>query len=348
MSLARFILRRALLTIPILIGVMALSFVLLRLAIPPNVIIFQRLPDRCFALTPRCQEMYDIEYHRLGFDKPIFVQFLIFVQDLLFGNWGYSFLLVEDSSVKDIIMQRFPRTLELTIISFIISIIIGVKLGIITGSNRNKKRDKVSRFLTYAALAIPPFIGAIYFSYMAAFQDIKLFPFFGYKSPGVGNPPAITNARILDCILTGNWFILGDYLYHITIPMTAMIIFQLSIIFRHTRSSMVGVLQEDYIRTAYAKGCKKKQIINHHALKNALVPSITMISYAFPKIFAGFIALEVAFQLPGLGDLFYHALYRGDYAVIIPIIYVVSITVIILNFLADIIYATLDPRIRLR
>lgn len=341
MNLAKYIIRRALLVIPVLIGVIAVSFILLRLSIPPDRIILQRLPRRW------TMEMYEFEYKQLGFDKPIFIQFLIFVKDLFIGNWGYSYIFIPDSNVKDIIMQRLPRTLELTILSYLISIIIGVKLGLFTGSNRNKKKDKSLRFITYAAMAIPPFIFAMFFCQMAAYKDLRLFPFFGYKTLGLGDPPVYTNARIIDCVLSRNWLLLGDYLYHIFIPMTAMVVFQLSIIFRHTRSSMIGVLQEDYIRTAYAKGCNKRRVINHHALKNSLGPSVTMISFAFPKIFAGFVALEVAFQLPGLGDLFYRAISRGDYAVVIPIIFLIAITVLIMNLLADIAYAVIDPRVRL-
>jgi peptide/nickel transport system permease protein len=250
--------------------------------------------------------------------------------------------------VRDIIFQRLPRTLEIAIICFIIAIIIGTKLGLITGSKRNKLTDKSLRFFTYITIAIPPFIFAIMFSQLSAYENLFIFPAWGYKSPGMPDPPAITNARILDCILSGSWVILADYLHHLVIPMTAMIIFQLSVIFRHSRSSMIGVLQDDYIRTARAKGCTEKMVVNNHALKNALGPSVTMISFAFPKIFAGFIALEVAFQMPGIGDLFYRALLRGDYAIVIPIIFLVSIIVLILNLIADIIYAALDPRIRLR
>ena len=341
MSLSKFILRRVLLSIPVLIGAIAVSFILLRTAITPESIVWSRMPRRW------TQEMWDAEWIRLGFDKPIFIQFLVFVQDLFIGNWGNSYHIVGDSSVRDIIFQRLPRTLEIAIICFIISIIIGTKLGLITGSKRNKLRDKSLRFFTYIAIAIPPFIFAIMFSQLSAYENLFLFPAWGYKSPGLPDPPAITNARILDCILSGSWFLLADYLHHLAIPMTAMIIFQLSIIFRHSRSSMIGVLQDDYIRTARAKGCTEKMVVNNHALKNALGPSVTMISFAFPKIFAGFIALEVAFQMPGIGDLFYRALLRGDYAIVIPIIFLVSIIVLILNLIADIVYAALDPRIRL-
>ncbi|NHJ25832.1 MAG: ABC transporter permease [Candidatus Lokiarchaeota archaeon] len=341
MNLVKYIIKRACVAIPVLIGVIAVTFILMRLAIPPERIVTQRLPPRW------TWDMYELEYHRLGFDKPLIVQFLVFVQDLFLGNWGYSYIIVADSSVRDIVMQRLPRTLELAIITYIISLLIGIKLGIITGANRNKLRDKKIRILTYVGMSIPPFVLAIFFSQMAAYQDVRLFPFWGYKSPGMPNPPAITNGRILDCILTGNWYILGDYLYHIFIPMIAMILFQLSIIFRHTRSSMIGVLQEDYIRTAYSKGCTNRKIIHQHALKNALGPSITMISFSFPKVFAGFVALEVAFQLPGIGELFYLALRRGDYAVVIPIIFLIAIIVLLMNLIADIAYSIADPRIRL-
>ena len=126
MSLAKFILRRVLFSIPVLIGVVAISFVLLKAAIPEQNIVLQRMP-RSFTW-----EIYEREYSRLGFDKPVFIQFLVFLQDLFLGNWGESYTFVGDSSVRDIILQRLVRTMEIAIICFIISILIGLKLGIIT------------------------------------------------------------------------------------------------------------------------------------------------------------------------------------------------------------------------
>ena len=341
MNLPKYALRRIIISIPVLLGVLALTFTLMKLACPNDVIVYQRLP------LPFTQEDFDREYSLLGFDKPIIIQFLVFVRLMFTGDWGTSMIVVMDSSVKDIIFQRLPRTLELAIICYIISTYLGLKLGVITGSNRGDKSDKVTRIIAYLGMSVPPFVLAIFFSQLAAFEDIRLFPFFGYKTPGIGNPTAITNGRIIDCILTGNWLILGDYLYHLIVPISAMIIFQFSIIFRQIRSNMINVLQYDYIRTAYAKGCKEKTVNNKHAFKNALGPSISVIAMSFPKIFAGFIALEVAFDLPGIGQLFFLAFQSLDYALIIPIIFICAIIVLIFNFLADIICAIIDPRIRL-
>lgn len=341
MNLPKYALRRIIISIPVLLGVLAFTFALMKLACPDEVIVYQRLH------LPFTQEDFDREYSLLGFDKPIIIQFLVFVRLMFTGDWGTSMIVVMDSSCKDIIFQRLPRTLEIAIICYIISTYIGLKLGVITGSNRGNRSDKVTRIITYLGISVPPFVLAIFFSQMAAFEDIRLFPFFGYKTPGIGTPTAVTNGRIIDCILTGNWVILGDYLYHLIVPVSAMIVFQLSIIFRQTRSSMIDVLQSDYIRTAYAKGCKEKTVNNKHAFKNALGPSISVIGMGFPKIFAGFIVLEVAFDLPGIGQLFFLAFRSLDYALIIPIIFICAIVVLIFNFLADITYAMVDPRVRL-
>ncbi len=324
-----------------MIGVLAISFIFMKLACPEEEIIFQRLT------LPFTQEDIDAEYHALGFDQPLIIQFLIFIKIMFTGDWGSSFKVVMDSDVKEIIFQRLPRTLEITIICYILSTLIGIKMGLFTGSNREKNTDKISRIITYVGISIPPFVLAIFFSQMAAYQNIRIFPAFGYKSSTVGNPPAITNARILDCILTGNWIILGDYLYHLVVPLSAMIVYQLSIIFRHTRSSTIGVYQEEYISTAFAKGCTEKMILNKHVLRNALTPCINMISMGFPQILAGFIVLEVAFDLPGIGQLFAWAFSVGDYAVLIPLIFMLAIIVLIFNLIADIANAIIDPRIKL-
>jgi len=293
------------------------------------------------------QELWDAEFVRLGFDKPVFVQYIIFVSDLLSGNWGYSMTIVPDSPVWDIILQRLPRTIEITVICLIISIFIGIKLGKIGASNRNKRKDNIPRIITYLGASIPAFLLATLFIQMTLTTGTKIFPFFGYKTPGIGDPPTITYSRIIDCILTGNYEILLDYLYHLFVPLSAIIIVNLSTFTRLTRSNMLEVLQKDYIRTAWAKGCSEKKVYRNHALKNAVLPTITAISLSIPRIFGGMVVIEVAFLLPGMGYLFYRSFTKLDYGIFIVLLYLFGLIAIISNLIADISYAIIDPRIRL-
>lgn len=267
--------------------------------------------------------------------------------DLLSGDWGFSVIIVQNSSVWDIILQRLPRTLEITVICLLISLFIGIKLGKIGASNRNKTKDNVTRIVTYLGVSVPAFLLATLFIQITLSTGTKIFPFFGYKSPGIGDPPTITYSRIIDCILTGNYEILLDYLYHLFVPLSAIIIVNLSTFTRLTRSNMLEVLQKDYVRTAWAKGCTKKKVYGKHALKNAILPTITAVSLSVPRIFGGMVIIEVAFLLPGLGSLFYESLTRNDYGIFIVLLYLFGLIAIISNLFADISYAIIDPRIRL-
>ena len=171
MNLPKYALRRLLISIPVLIGVLALTFILMKLSCPDDVIVYNRLH------LPWTQEDFDWEYSKLGFDKPLIVQFFVFVKLMFTGDWGASFAIVMGSSVKELIFQRFPRTLEIAIICYAISTFLGLKLGVLTGANRGKNPDKISRVIAYLGMSIPPFVLAIFFSQLASSEDIALFPF---------------------------------------------------------------------------------------------------------------------------------------------------------------------------
>ena len=341
MNLIKYIIRRIFTAIPALLGVLVITFFISRKIMSPGDIVLSRLPFRF------TEKMYYAEFARLGLDKPIIVQFFIFMGDLFSGNWGLSTTIIPDSPVWSIILQRLPRTIEMTVLSLIISTILGTKLGKIGGSNRNKSKDYTIRIITYVGVSIPAFLLASFFLQFTLQTGTIIFPFYGYKTPGVGNPPTITYSRIIDCIITGNFDILLDYLYHLFIPLSAITFIQLSEFTRQTRSNMIEVLQEDYIRTALAKGCTKKMVYGKHALKNALPPTITAISLSIPRIFGGMVVIEVAFMYPGMGYLFYESLTRLDYGIFIVLIYLFGVIAIISNLIADITYAIIDPRIRL-
>ena len=341
MNLINYIIRRILIAILVLFGVLTLVFFISRMIMPAEDIVLSRLHF------PFTDAQYYAEFARLGLDQPLFVQYIIFMGDLLSGDWGYSITIVSNSQVWDIIIQRLPRTIEITVICLLISIFIGIKLGKIGASNRNKTKDNVTRIITYFGVSVPAFLLATLFIQITLSTGTKLFPFFGYKSPRMGDPPTITYSRIIDCILTGNYEILLDYLYHLFVPLSAMIIVNLSTFTRLTRSNMLEVIQKDYIRTAWAKGCTKKKVYGKHALKNALLPTITAISLSVPRLFGGMVVIEVAFLLPGLGSLFYESLTRNDYGIFIVLLYLFGLIAIISNLIADISYAILDPRIRL-
>jgi peptide/nickel transport system permease protein len=296
---------------------------------------------------PFTMEQYELEAARLGLDKPIFIQFLIFFQDVLTGNWGFSQTLVANSEVWVIINQRLPRSAEIMIITMVISTYLGIKIGKRTASKRNKTLDVIVRMIFYIFVSMPAFVLAFFIISTLLVANIDTLPFFSYKSPGIGDPPPVTYSRIIDSIIAGRFDILVDYLAHLLIPVSAMIIVQMVIIAKQTRSSYITVLNLDYIRTAYAKGVPMKDVLSTHSLRNVLPPVVNVIAMGFPAVFTGTVVLEVAFELKGLGQLFHEALQYLDYPIIIALVFAFGIIVIIFNILADLTLTFLDPRIKI-
>ncbi|MHA1254857.1 MAG: ABC transporter permease, partial [Promethearchaeota archaeon] len=223
----------------------------------------------------------------------------------------------------------------------------GFKLGKISAAHRNSKRDDVVKIFTDIFVSIPAFVIITYFMQLYVATPLKILPIFGYKTAGFPEPPQITYSRILDCLISGNVYLLFDYLWHLIVPVSGLTIVQLVRISRQMRASMISTLEEDYIRTANAKGVKRRHVLKKHALRNSVTPVIVVSGMGFSAVLGGMIAVEVIYQLPGMGKLFYDAISGADYNLIIASVWVFSIVVIIFNFFSDVIIAALDPRIKL-
>ncbi|MFX1385190.1 MAG: ABC transporter permease, partial [Promethearchaeota archaeon] len=177
---------------------------------------------------------------------------------------------------------------------------------------------------------------------------IRIFPLYGYKTAGYPEPPTITGIRSIDCLISGNWYLFIDYIWHIIVPVATMTIIQMVILIRQTRASVINALQSDYVQLAKAKGNPEKKVTNKHILKNALPPVITTASMQFPIVVGGMVAVEIIYNFIGLGYLFQHAIIMSDYPLMIAIVFVFSLIVIISNFIADILVLLIDPRIKLK
>ena len=340
MSLIRYIIRRLLIIIPTLLVILVITFFITRM-LPGDPAMLRMHPRATY-------EEYLIERARLGLDQPIFIQFLVFLGDLFSGNWGISYSVGRDYPIWLLISQKLPMSLEIMAISMMIAIIFGIKLGKVSGAHRNTKRDSITRIITYIFVSIPAFVIVTFFMQLYVTTSLKILPIFGYKTIGYPEPPPITFSRILNCLLSGNIYLLTDYLWHLIVPVSGLAIVQLVMISRQLRASMISTLEEDYIRTAYAKGVKRRQVIKKHALKNSITPVIVVSGMGFSAVLGGMIAVEVIYQLPGMGKLFYDAISNSDYNVIIASVWVFSIVVIIFNFISDVLIAVLDPRIKLK
>ncbi len=340
MKLFKYILKRILISFASILGVITIAFFITR-ALPGDPI-WDRLPQWA------TYQDYLEEVAYLGFDKPIHIQYLIFMKNILIGNWGLSLTIALKTPVWDIIFAQLPRTLEIMFISMSIAIFFGLRLGKISAANYKKSKDTIIRIFTYIMISIPSFVVLIFIMQLYVHTPFRIFPLYGYKTPGYPEPPIITHIRLIDTLISGKLYLFFDYVWHLIVPVSALTIVQLVVIVQQTRGKMLEVLQKDYINTAIAKGCRKKDVLKRHALKNAATPAIIVSSMGFPIVLGGMIAIERIYNMQGLGALFFLAIESLDYPVIVACIYVFAIVVIIFNLIADIFVAIIDPRVKLK
>jgi peptide/nickel transport system permease protein len=175
---------------------------------------------------------------------------------------------------------------------------------------------------------------------------IPIFPATGFKDMRFSDPPFVTGFRLIDALIAGKFYIIGDYLYHLALPVLCLSFITLASITRHTRSSMLEVLELDYIRTARAKGCTEKSVMNSHALRNSLIPTVTVVGLNLTNLMAGAVLAEVSFSLNGIGQLLLKAILVADYWVINALVFLMAIVFVFINLVVDIMYGIIDPRIR--
>lgn len=336
MSMIKYIIRRTLQLLPVLFGAITLTFILSRLL--PGDPVLAHL-GRVFT-----QEQYDYQLRLLGLDRPILEQYFLYLGRLFTGDWGVSSQ-YRGIPVWDIVTERFFRTFDIALFSVIIASFLGIKTGVISATHRNKAKDTFLRGFALVGVSIPVFWMGMLFQYLLTWQ-IKLFPAIGYKTSGIGDPPSITHFRIIDCLLSGNIHMLIDYIEHLILPVLCLTIITLASITRQTRSSMLEVLEQDYVRTARAKGCKEKDVINTHARKNALIPTMTIIGLNFGGLLGGAVLTESTFNLHGMGELLIIAITNVDYWILNGIVFITTLVFIIINLGIDVLYGIIDPRIR--
>jgi ABC-type dipeptide/oligopeptide/nickel transport system permease component len=337
MSMIKFIIRRLIAMIPVLFGTLTLVFILSRLM--PGDPILAYLPEG--KVDP---VLYAQMRHNLGFDLPIYVQYFKYLGDLFVGNWGYSISINKGQDVWSLIMQRLPRTVDIAIFSMLIAGFLGIKTGVISAVHRNKPKDTILRGLALIGVAIPIFFMGMLLQFTIGYL-VPIFPTTGFKTYEYGNPEYVTGFRMIDAFISGEFYMIGDYLYHLVLPVACLSFIILAGITRQSRSSMLEVLEQDYVRTARAKGCKEKDVINTHARKNSLIPTITVIGLSFAGLLSGAVLTETTFGLVGIGELLIASIRDVDYWVMNALVFVITIMFVSINLVTDIIYAMLDPRI---
>jgi peptide/nickel transport system permease protein len=277
----------------------------------------------------------------LGLNEPLYVQYGMFLKRLMKGDLGETIWTRQKVWIE--VKQRFPATIELSIAAMLISSLLGVILGIISATKQYSVFDYLSMLGALVGVSMPIFwLGLVL---MLIFSlNLGWFPMSGRLSVGI-ELETITNFYILDALLTKNWAAFRDVLWHITLPAFTLSTIPMAIVARMTRSSMLEVLRQDYIKTAKAKGLSPRIVIMKHALRNALIPVVTVIGLMFGILMAGAILTETIFAWPGVGKWLYDAVLQRDYMVIQGGTLFVAAIFVIINLVVDILYAVINPRI---
>ncbi|MEM3794751.1 MAG: ABC transporter permease [Thermoprotei archaeon] len=335
MGLASYVARRLLATIPVLIGVTFITFFISRVAVPD--------PARAWAgfrATPAEIQALAIRYH---LNQPIYIQYFYYMWGLITGNWGIS--PTTGRPVLYDITLYFPATVELAFSAIIITVVLGIPLGVIASIHHNHKVDHSIRFLYLAGFSSPPFFVALLILFIFGYI-FKLFPTQGELSPFLQPPTRITGMYVVDSLITHNWVDFWDSLRHLVMPSIALALTYFGIVTRLTRSSMLEVLQRDFVRASYAKGLSKNTVVYRHALRNAMISTITIIGVLVGSLLSGAIVIETIFLWPGIGYYSTQAIENFDFPAIMGVTVLFTLSVVLANLVADVLYAVLDPRIR--
>ncbi len=269
-------------------------------------------------------------------------QYLRFIGRLLQGDLGRS--IHERTPIARTLRLKFPATVELTVFSMIFAIIVGLPAGIISAIRRNSIFDNVSMVGALVGVSMPIFWLGLMLIYFFGVQ-LGWFPTYG-RFPVALSLETVTGLYVLDSLIAGNLEALGFALKHLVMPSIALGTIPMAIIARMTRSSMLEVLGQDYVRTAYAKGLRERTVIIRHALKNAFMPVITIIGLQVGGLLAGAIMTETIFSWPGMGKWVYDSILARDYPVVQVAVLVITLIVALINLIVDVSYIYLDPRIR--
>ena len=336
MSLGELIVRRLLQALPVFLGVTFAVFLLMHITPgdPVEIMMGQG------SIVSK-QDINQIR-HELGLDRPFIVQYGLFLDRLAHGNLGYS--IIQKTSVVKLIGERLPATIELTLISLIISLLISIPVGIISAIRRHSVIDNVGRVTALLGVSMPGFwLGLMLITILSVL--FKVLPVSG-RVDFVVHLHKITGFYLLDALITGNWDAFWNVTKHLIMPAITLGSFEAAITMRVTRSSMLDVLTRDYMRTAKAKGLPNRLVIIKHGLRNALIPTVTVVALNIGSLLGGNMIVEVVFGWPGMGRLVVNSVFMRDYPLVQGCVLIYAVVYIFANLAADISYAVLDPRIR--
>jgi peptide/nickel transport system permease protein len=328
-----YIIRRILILIPTLLGVSVIVFLMLRITPgdPAELLLGERATE---------EALHEIREH-LGLNEPLHVQYGLFLKRLMKGDLGETIWSRQKVWIE--VKERFPATIELSVVALFISCFFGIIFGIISATRQYSIFDYLSMLGALIGVSMPIFwLGLVFMLIFSV--NLGWLPLSGRLSVGV-DLEVVTNFYILDAVLTKNWGALKDVLWHIIMPATTLSTIPMAIVARMTRSSMLEVLRQDYIKTAKAKGLSQFIVTFKHALRNALIPVVTTIGLQFGVALGGAILTETIFAWPGVGKWMFDAVMKRDYMVIQGGTLFIAAVFVVINLMVDVLYAVINPRI---
>ncbi|MBT4876967.1 MAG: ABC transporter permease [Desulfobacula sp.] len=331
-----YIIRRVFILIPTLLGVSLIVFFMLRLTPgdPAELMLGERATE---------ESLHEVREH-LGLNEPLHVQYGMFMKRLMKGDLGET--IFTRQKVWTEIKHRFPATLELSVCALFISCFVGIILGIVSATKQYSVFDYLSMLGALTGVSMPIFwLGLVLMLIFSV--NLGWLPISGRLSVLI-DLEVVTNFYVLDSIITKNWVALKDSIWHLIMPAVTLSTIPTAIIARMTRSSMLEVLKQDYIKTAMAKGLSKFKVVYKHALRNALIPVVTTIGLQFGVLLCGAILTETIFAWPGVGKWMYEAVMQRDYMVIQGGTLVIATIFIVINLFVDLLYAVINPKISIK
>lgn len=319
--------------IPVLLGVSFIVFFLLRVCAPDPAPVV--LGEHATAASMR-------EWREAnGLNDPVLVQYIDFIKGALTGDLGTSYY--TKTPVITEVMSRFPATAELAVMAIIIASVLGILMGVLTAVKKNSIFDNLGMLFCLIGVSVPIFWLGVLMQILFA-KNLGLVPVSGAMS-GALLVDKVTGSYLIDAFLSGDMANVRDVLWHMILPSVTLAFYTLAIISRMTRSSMLDTLNQDYIRTARAKGISEGRVIRKHALRNALMPIVTVIGLQFGSLLGGAVLTETVYGWPGIGKYLVECAQKSDFPVVQASVLLIAVIFVFLNLIVDVIYAFLDPRI---
>ena len=335
MDALRFVAKRLLLMIPILIGISILTFAISN-TIPGD-------PARLILGPKATPEGLEALREEMGLNDSLYIQYGRYMTDIAQGDLGES--TYSQRPVSADLIRYFPATLELTLFAMVITVLIGIPLGIISASRKDRIADQITRIFALIGVAMPAFwLGLLLL--LLFYLKLGILPGSGRLDSGMSPPSYITGMYTVDALLTGNWPVFKAAVMHLVLPGITLAAITIGMITRMTRSSMLEVLKSDYIRTAHAKGAPENRVLYGHALRNGVMPVITLLGMAFGHALGGSVLVEAVFSWPGLGRYAVNAINYLDFPAVMGVTILIAILFILVNLIVDTMYFFIDPRLK--